>query len=195
MNSRLSIRKRTMTEKYKQSVRVRIAALAAAALVVFADQLTKALAVRALVNEGASMTAIPGVLDFTYVLNSGATAGILANHRWIFMSVSTVVIIAAIVYIALGKMRSSFSAVSLALIIGGGIGNMIDRVASGKVVDFIDVTLVDFFPFNTVFNVADTFVTVGCALLVISIIIEEIKDRKAKRETAQPEEKTEDKND
>ena len=168
----------TMTENTKQSVKGRIAAFAAAAAVVLADQLTKAAAVSVLVHEGASRTAIPGVLDFTYVLNSGATAGILADHRWIFMVVSTLVIIAAAVYIALGKMKSNFAAVSLALIVGGGIGNMIDRVANGKVVDFIDVTLVDFFPFNTVFNVADVFVCVGCALLVLSIIIEEIKDRK-----------------
>lgn len=184
-----------MTDKARQSVRGRVAALAAAAAVVAADQITKALAVRALVHEGASMTAIPGALNFTYVLNPGATAGILSNHRWVFMTVSTVVIIAAIIYIALGRMRSNFSAVSLALIVGGGIGNMIDRVANGKVVDFIDVTLVDFFPFNTVFNVADMFVTVGCALLVISIIIEEVKERKERAAAPQSEDKKEEQDD
>ena len=181
-----------MTDNTKQSVRGRIAAFAAAAAVVLADQLTKCAAAHALVNEGASRTAIPGVLDFTYVLNPGATAGILANHRWIFMVVSTLVIIAAVIYIALGKMRSNFSAVSLALIVGGGIGNMIDRVANGKVVDFIDVTLVDFFPFNTVFNVADVFVCVGCALLILAIIIEEIKDRKKKNTSVGDEQEEQD---
>ena len=177
-----------MTDRTRQSVRGRIVALCAAAAVVIIDQLTKFAAVRALGQEGASVRAIPGVLDFTYVLNPGATAGILANHRWIFMTISTVVIIAAIAYIALGRMKSSFSAISLALIVGGGIGNMIDRVANGKVVDFIDVTLVNFFPFNTVFNVADMFVTVGCVLLVISIIVEEVKDRRKAREAAPSEE-------
>ncbi len=167
-----------MTDKKRQSVAGRLAALAVAVLAVAADQTTKALAVRALTYEGASVEAIPGALNFTYVLNSGATAGILANHRWVFMTLSTVVIIVAVACLALGRIKNNFTAVSLALIVGGGIGNMIDRVANGKVVDFIDVTLVNFFPFNTVFNVADVCVTVGCVLLVLSIVIEEIKDRK-----------------
>ena len=167
-----------MTDKTRQNVAGRLAALAVAVLAVAADQTTKALAVRALEHEGASVTAIPGALNFTYVLNAGATAGILANHRWVFMTLSTVVIIAAVIYVSLGRIKNNFTAVSLALIVGGGIGNMIDRVANGKVVDFIDVTLVNFFPFNTVFNVADVCVTVGCVLLVLSIVIEEIKDRK-----------------
>ena len=144
-----------MTDKTRQSASGRIVAFAIMALVAAVDQVTKIAAVKELVHVGNSTTAIPGVLDFTYVLNSGATAGILSDHRWVFMIISTVVIVAASVYIALGKVRYNFTAVSLSLIIGGGIGNMIDRVARGEVVDFIDVTLVDFFPFNTVFNVAD----------------------------------------
>ena len=185
-----------MTEKnIKQSVRGRIAAFAAAAAVVLADQLTMLAAVKGLGRLGNSTTAIPGVLDFTYVENSGATAGILADKRWVFMVVSAVVIIGVIAYIALGKAKSNFTAISLALIVGGGIGNMIDRVARGTVVDFIDVTLVDFFPFNTVFNVADMFVCIGCALLIISVLIGEIGNmKKAKAAAADGGKKQDDQN-
>ena len=170
-----------MTDNKTISVRARIAAFASAAAVILADQLTKLAAVKDLGRLGNSRTVIPGVLDFTYVENSGATAGILADHRWIFMVVSAIVIAAVVIYIALGKPGSRFTAISLALITGGGIGNMIDRVARGSVVDFIDVTLVDFFPFNTVFNVADMFVCVGCAILIIAVTVDEVKEAKSKK--------------
>ena len=169
-------------DKSAQSVGARLAALGVALAVVIADQLTKLAAVKALVHVSNSRVAIPGVLNFTYILNSGATNGILAGHRWVFMTVSTVVIIGIAVYVALGKVRSNLTAISLAMVVGGGIGNMIDRVARGTVVDFLDVTCFDFFPFNTVFNVADVFVCVGCGLLILSVILSEIKDRKKKNE-------------
>lgn len=175
----------TTKDKTKPTVLKRISVFAVMAAVVIADQLTKLAASRALLRVGESRTAIPGVLDFTYVLNSGATAGILADRRWVFMVVSTVVIAVLVVCIALGKFRNTFTAFSIGMIVGGGIGNMIDRVANGKVVDFLDVTCFDFFPFNTVFNVADVFVCVGCALLILSVIIEEIKERGEKKKACE----------
>jgi len=167
--------------KDRQSVLGRIMTFVAVAAVVIADQLTKLAAVKVLVRVGAGKTVIPGVLDFTYVLNSGATAGILSGHRWVFMTVSSVVIVAIVIYISMGRVKNTFTAISLAMIVGGGIGNMIDRVARGTVVDFIDVTLVDFFPFNTVFNVADVCVCVGCVLLIISVLVSEIREKKNSR--------------
>lgn len=128
-----------------------------------------------------SITVIPGVLDFKYILNDGATGGMLSDHRWVFMSVSTVAIIAILVYMFFSKTMTRFAGVSLALIAGGGIGNMIDRVAKGEVVDFFDVTAFDFFPFNTVFNMADIFVCVGCAMLILALVIEEVKEQKKKK--------------
>ncbi len=174
-----------MIDKTRQSAAGRIVCVIVIALAVAADQITKAIAAGALVTPGNSVRAIPGVLDFTYVLNRGATAGMLADRRWIFMAVSGVVIVAGLILLLLGRIKNSFTAVTVAMIIGGGIGNMIDRIANGKVIDFIDVTLVDFFPFNTVFNVADMFVCIGCVLLIISVIAEEISDRK-KRKSEEP---------
>lgn len=154
------------------------------AVTVAADQITKHMITDFFEYEGESVTVIPGLLDFTYVLNDGATAGILSGHRWVFMSVSTVVIVAVTLYIMLSKNVGAFMGISMSMIVGGGIGNMIDRTLAGAVVDFFDVTAVDFFPFNCIFNVADVFVCVGCALLVISFIAEEIKEAK-KKKTAQ----------
>ncbi len=144
-------------------------------LSVAADQLTKLAAVRLL--KPGSVTALPGVLDFTYVENRGAAFGILADHRWVFLVLSAAAIAAIFAYIIISKPRSCLLLISLGLIAGGGIGNMIDRVRLGYVVDFIDVTFVKFY----VFNIADSCVCVGCALLILWMILSERADRKEER--------------
>ena len=179
MSSKRCNAKMTTDKKARMSVPSRIAAFAIAAAVVLADQLSKFAIVRTLVTVESRVTVIPGILDFYYIRNSGAVAGLLSNHRWVFMVVSTVVIILVSVYLSLGKAETRLGAVSLALILGGGIGNMIDRVAYGEVVDFFDVTCVDFFPFNTSFNVADSCVCIGRGLLLLSVIISEIKMKRS----------------
>lgn len=140
------------------------------------DQLSKYLAVTYLEPIG-SVPIINKVLSFTYVENKGAAFGMLADHRWVFMTVSAIVIVAIFVFVAKYKPQSTLMKLSLGMIAGGGIGNMIDRVARGYVVDFIDVTCIKFY----VFNIADSFVCVGCGLMVLSLILDEIKDRKAKK--------------
>ena len=140
------------------------------------DQLSKYLAVTYLEPIG-SVPIINKVLSFTYVENKGAAFGMLADHRWVFMTVSAIVIVAIFVFVARYKPQSTLMKLSLGMIAGGGIGNMIDRVARGYVVDFIDVTCIKFY----VFNIADSFVCVGCGLMVLSLILDEIKDRKAKK--------------
>ncbi|MBQ8748017.1 MAG: signal peptidase II [Clostridia bacterium] len=135
--------------------------------VIALDQLTKLWVLDALLPIG-TYRLWDGVLHFTYVENRGAAFGMLANHRWVFMTVSTVAIIAMFLYVAIAKPKGKLELVSLSFIIGGGIGNMIDRIFRGFVVDFIDVTCINFF----VFNVADSFVCVGAALLVLSVLLE-----------------------
>ena len=129
---------------------------------VFLDQLTKYLAVVFLQGEP-SFPIIEDVIHFTFVKNPGAAFGMLKDHRWVFMVVSTVAIAALIVYLVAFHQESRWMQASLAMIIGGGIGNMIDRVALGYVVDFIDVRAIDFY----VFNVADSFVCVGCGMILV----------------------------
>lgn len=109
---------------------------------------------------------IRDVLYFTYVENRGAAFGILQNHRWIFITVTILAMIAIIVYIAWKEPKNKMLLASLALILAGGIGNLIDRISLSYVIDFIDVRLIHF----PVFNIADICVVCGCILLCIYIL-------------------------
>lgn len=126
------------------------------------DQLTKLLVVTHLKPIGA-VPLWENVLHLTYVENRGAAFGMLSNHRWVFMLFSSVAIVGLSVYLFRFCRESRWVRVALAMIVGGGIGNMIDRIALGYVVDFIDFTLINF----AVFNVADSFVSVGAVILVV----------------------------
>ena len=117
------------------------------------DQLTKLLATKFL-EPIDSVPIIKNALHLTYVMNKGAAFGMLANHRWIFMIISTAAIIGMGIYLYLGKAQNRLYEISRAMIISGGIGNMIDRVALGYVVDFIDFRLINFAVFNSSSTVA-----------------------------------------
>lgn len=90
----------------------------------------------------------------------------MKNSRWIFMIVSVIAIAALIFYLVRFKPESRLALISVAMITGGGIGNMIDRLRLGYVVDFIYIKIIDF----AVFNIADSFVCVGTALLIVYIL-------------------------
>ena len=144
------------------------------------DQLTKWLAVAELKGQ-ASFPLWEGVLHFTYVENTGAAFGSFKDHRWVFMVISTVAIIALVAYYFLGRPHDRLTTTALAFITGGGIGNMIDRILLGYVVDFIDFTLIDF----AVFNVADSFVCVGVGLMFLALILAERREAAAKKAAAE----------
>lgn len=145
-------------------------------LSVAADQITKYLVLENIAMYE-DVPVLKGIFHFTYIENKGAAFGMLANNRWVFLVISTVAIAAFIFYIVKYNPGNTLLRVSLSFIVGGGIGNMIDRCLRGSVVDFIEVEFIDFY----VFNVADMFVCVGCGLMVLYIIIEEIKESKAKK--------------
>lgn len=136
------------------------------AVIVF-DQITKLIAVKYLMPIS-SVPIIRDVLHLTYVENRGAAFGMLQNHRWVFMVLSTVVmVIILVVMFKYKKYLHSLMLTGLSFIVGGGIGNMIDRTINGFVVDFVDFTLINF----AVFNIADTFICVGVGLLILDIIL------------------------
>ena len=149
-----------------------------AAVTAALDQLTKYLCVKN-IELGESVTVIPGVLDFTYIRNEGAAFGSLSDSRWVFMIASVLLICAIAGYVVYDKSLKPSMVVCLSAIAGGGIGNMIDRFALGYVVDFIDVKFLPFWKW--IFNVADSFVCVGAALLMVLFIIYEIKEKKEKK--------------
>ena len=112
----------------------------------------------------------------------------LSEHRWVFMIISTVAIGALLVYLWKFRPDSIWACTALSLIIGGGIGNMIDRVRLAYVIDMIDFCA---FPklWMWVFNVADACVCVGAGILFVWLIVSMIQD--TKKEKAKKAEKVE----
>ncbi len=149
-----------------------------AALVIM-DQVTKLFAVHLLAPVG-SVDVIPEILRFTYVENRGAAFGMLADNRWVFLVVSTIAIVALFVYMWRFRPESKLACLAIAMIISGGIGNMIDRVRLGYVVDFIDFCALGEL-WQWVFNVADACVCVGGGLLVLWLLVSTVKDYKTQK--------------
>ncbi len=141
------------------------------AVSVIIDQILKLIVSNAL-EIGHTVPVIDGVFHFTYVQNFGAAFSILQNRQWFLILVTSVVMIVAVVIMVKNiKKFTALLSVSIALIIGGGIGNLIDRIRLGYVVDFIDCRFINF----PVFNFADCCVVVGAFLLVISVFVCERK--------------------
>ena len=134
-------------------------------LLIIADQVTKYFTVSMLKPVG-SVEIIKNILSFTYVENRGAAFGILQNARWVFIVLTTIAVAAIIIYLLKEKPKDKTLTCSLSLILAGAIGNMIDRILKGFVVDMIEVTFIDY----PVFNFADCCVVIGAILLGIYII-------------------------
>lgn len=155
--------------------------LAVIAVTVFLDQLTKYLTVLYLKPMN-TLPLIRDILHLTYVENTGAAFGMMKDARWLFMVTSTLAILGILGYMFyrsyVKKIRMHpLEALSLSFIVGGGIGNMIDRTLLGYVVDMIDLRCINF----AVFNVADSFVCVGAGLLILHLLIQTAKECKAEK--------------
>lgn len=142
--------------------------------VLIADQVTKYLAITHLA--ATPIEIIKGIFDLTYVQNTGAAFGILQNAKWFFLLGTPIIIAAIIAYMIFNKTKSAFANISLALIIGGALGNYIDRIRYGYVIDFFD------FKKWPVFNVADSCVVVGTILFALYIFF--IADKTKEKENA-----------
>ena len=169
-------------KKYKMPIMFSLIAL----LVVALDQLTKYFAVTYLMPVG-KVEVIKGILNFTYVENPGAVGGIFADSPWVFNIITVLSVVGISVAIYIGKFnKSKWMTSALALIVGGGIGNLIDRFfrvsADGThfVVDFIDVVFIPVW--KLVFNIADSFVVVGCIMVMLYCLREILLEFKAKKE-------------
>ena len=157
-------------------------------LSIAADQVSKHFLAAFLTGlETRSYPLLPDILHLTYVENRGAAFGMLAEHRWVFMVFSVVGIAAILLLLIKEKPTNRWVQVAAGLVVGGGIANMIDRVRLGYVVDFIDCRFVDFY----IFNVADSCVTVGCAIYFVVVIVEEIRAYRKKKASGEAEESAE----
>lgn len=131
------------------------------AVIIAADQYTKYLAIKKL-SQIDTYPLIKGVFHLTYVENRGAAFGMLQNKQWFFIIVTIIVFIGVLLYMHKNKEQMNiFLVVVLAMILGGAVGNLIDRIRLGYVVDFLDFTLINY----PVFNFADCCVVVGTILL------------------------------
>ena len=136
------------------------------ALVVIADQITKLLVLKHIPLYG-NIKAIPGLFHLTYVQNTGAAFSSFQGMRWMFVGIFLVLTGALLFqYFKKPLPFTGFEYFCLAAIYGGALGNVIDRVRLGYVVDMVCLDFMDF----PVFNVADCFITCGCVVILIHLI-------------------------
>jgi signal peptidase II len=141
-------------------------------LVVIVDQATKA-AIRATLPLHTSVTVVPGLLDFTHVRNTGAAFGLLNTADFPYKTV-VIALVATFALVGVGLYAASLShhqfiaRLGLALILGGAAGNLLDRIAIGSVVDFVDVYWGSWHFWA--FNAADSAITVGVAIMMLDML-------------------------
>lgn len=149
-------------------------------VVIAADLISKQIIIDNM-RVGDSIALIPGLLNITYVQNSGAAFGMLSEHRWVFLVLSVLILGAILVFALFRGFSHRIYAITLGMIAGGGVGNMIERVRLGYVTDFIDFVFLPFWKW--VFNIADACVCVGAFILIIYIIVSDIKKGKNGKDT------------
>ena len=134
-----------------------------ASVVLVLDRLTKYVVMKTL-SQGQSIKVVPGIFHISLVLNKGSAFGLFKGQRLLFVSLSTLVIFFICSYIWQKKRQYSFVAFALGLILSGAIGNLIDRLAFGYVIDFLD------FRIWPVFNIADSAITIGTMIIIWKIL-------------------------
>lgn len=145
------------------------------ALIVGLDQWTKYLTV-ANIQLGETKEFISGFLSFTYIRNTGGAWSILEG-KMMFFYIMTVVVVAVLLYLLVKNIKSSkWFTVGLSLILAGALGNFIDRLRLGYVVDMFQTEFMNF----PIFNVADMALVIGVACVFIYLILDERKEKKSK---------------
>lgn len=142
-------------------------------LIIAFDQITKYFASLNL-KDGSVVKFIPGVLQLRYAENTGMAFSMLSGARWVFIVITLVVCIGVLWYLFSNRCKSLWLYWSLGVIVSGGIGNLIDRIVNGFVVDFFEPVFVNF----AVFNIADCAVTCGAVSLFAYLVFDIVKDIK-----------------
>ena len=115
---------------------------------------------------------IEDIFHLTYVENTGAGFGAFSGYTWILTVLTLLVILAVVIYVVVKRPKNYTLLTALTFMIGGAVGNVIDRIRLGYVIDFFDFRIIDF----PVFNVADCFITVGAVIFAVYVIF--LSDKK-----------------
>ena len=152
--------------------------LLGAAVLVVLDQLIKHWATVALLPVG-SMEVLPGIVELRYCLNDGMAFSMLAGKQGLLIGVTSVMLVAVLVMLFVRKMPLA-ERIAWTLVLGGGVGNLIDRVLNGVVVDYINVLFMHF----AIFNFADICVCVGVGLLMLVVLLDSFKKEEPAKQKA-----------
>ena len=131
------------------------------------DRLTKYWAMRIVTEAAGHAFAFwPGVIGFRYAQNTGMAFSFLAGHQLVLLSLAAVMAVISLLIVILNRQLSACLRVGLTLVSAGGIGNIIDRLVYGYVVDFMEFLFIDF----AIFNMADVFITIGAAVIIFALL-------------------------
>lgn len=151
-----------------------------AIIVILLDQITKLVIISYAQSQGIpisrSLTNWRGILDIVYTTNPGAAFGIFPDQRWIFIGISIIACIGIVFYVIRYKKHiSKWSNIGFALILGGAIGNLIDRLLRIEVVDFIDLHIG--YHHWPAFNVADIAICIGVGMVILELFFKQKKEK------------------
>lgn len=141
--------------------------LVSVAVVLF-DQMVKRL-IMSDMTLGMSIPVLPGIFHITYIQNPGAAFGILVQQRWLFIAVGFLFVGATVWFHRRIRRASRWMQCGISLLLGGAVGNLIDRIQWGQVVDFLD------FRIWPVFNIADISIVVGAGCMMYALLRQEKK--------------------
>lgn len=148
-----------------------------ALIVIITDQISKWFIVKEM-EQSESIVVIKNFFSITSHRNKGAAWGILENQMIFFYIITLVVVIGIIYYMQKYAKENALLAMSLGLLLGGALGNFIDRLFRNEVVDFLDFKIINYnYP---IFNIADSALFIGVVILIIYVIIDERKNKKEK---------------
>ncbi len=150
-----------------------------AVIIIALDQIVKNWAAETLVN--GDIAIIKNVLYLKYAENTGVAFSMFSDNRWILVGVTSIMLAVVLAFFLSGKAEGKLELFSLSLLLAGGVGNLIDRISLGYVIDYIDVRIINF----AIFNIADICICVGAFLLCVAVYFSdkeknEEKQRKAK---------------
>ena len=146
-----------------------------AVVLIAIDQIVKNWAEEVLTK--GEIAVIEDVLYFKYAENTGVAFSMFSDNRWMLIGITSVMLVVVLAFFLSGKVTDKLEQFSLALILAGGVGNLIDRISLGYVIDFIDVRIINF----AIFNIADICICVGAFLLCVAVYLSDKKEASEKK--------------